>query len=142
VVTLIINYAGSIGLHVILDNHRSEAGSSNEANGLWYITGHTNYPESSWTNDWGHVLDWVHGVQQTQGSTDTVTLNYLVSDGFPEVIGFDLRNEPHTVCTRTGCNYLGGSTWGTGDGVDPTVNPNPNPNPFTPTCISSSSCHD
>ena len=127
-------------LDVILDNHRSEAGSSNEANGLWYITGHTNDSESSWTHDWMHVLDWVHGVQQTQGSTDTVALNYLASDGFPEVIGFDLRNEPHTVCTRTGCNYLGGSTWGTGDGVDPTVNPNPNP--FTPTCISSSSCRD
>ena len=44
VMALILNYAGSIGLHVILDNHRSEAGSSNQANGLWYITGHNNYP--------------------------------------------------------------------------------------------------
>jgi aryl-phospho-beta-D-glucosidase BglC (GH1 family) len=138
---LIINYAGSIGLHVILDNHRSEAGNSNEANGLWYVSGKsTNYPESSWISDWVHVIDWVHGIQQTQGSTDTVTVNYLASDGFPIVIGYDLRNEPHTVCTRTGCNYVGGSTWGTGDGIDPTLNPNPNP--FAPTCVSTSTCHD
>jgi hypothetical protein len=34
---LIINYAGSIRLHVILDNHRSEAGNSNEANGLFAL---------------------------------------------------------------------------------------------------------
>jgi endoglucanase len=141
ILAMIINYAGSIGLHVILDNHRSEAGNSNEANGLWYITGNsTNYPESSWTSDWVHILDWVHGIQQTQGSTDTVTVNYLASDGFPIVIGYDLRNEPHTVCTHTGCNYLGGSTWGTGDGISPASNPNPNP--FAPTCIASSTCHD
>ena len=137
----IINYAGSIGLHIILDNHRSEAGNSNEANGLWYIVSNSsNYPESSWTNDWVHVLDWVHGIQQTQGATDTIAVNYLASDGFPIVLGFDLRNEPHTVCSRSGCNYLGGSTWGTGDGINPATNPNPNP--FSPACISSSTCHD
>ena len=137
----IINYAGSIGLHIILDNHRSEAGNSNEANGLWYIVSNSsNYPEPSWTNDWVHVLDWVHGIQQTQGATDTVTVNYLASDGFPVVLGFDLRNEPHTVCSHSGCNYLGGSTWGTGDGISPATNPNPNP--FSPTCVSSSTCHD
>ena len=137
----IINYAGSIGLHIILDNHRSEAGNSNEANGLWYIVSNSNnYPESNWTNDWVHVTDWVHGIGQTQGATDTVTVNYLASDGFPVVLGFDLRNEPHTVCSHSGCNYLGGSTWGTGDGISPAANPNPNP--FAPACISSSACHD
>jgi endoglucanase len=141
VLALVINYAGSIGLHVIIDNHRSEAGNSTEANGLWYIVSNSNnYPESNWLNDWVHVIDWVHGIQQTQGSTDTITVNYLASDGYPIVIGYDLRNEPHTVCSRSGCNYLGGSTWGTGDGIDPTQNPNPNP--FTPSCISSSTCHD
>ena len=133
----IVNYAGSIGLHVILDNHRSEAGNSAEANGLWYTSA---YPESAWSNDWVHVMDWVHGIQQTQGATDTVTVNYLASDGFPIVLGFDLRNEPHTVCSHSGCNYLGGSTWGTGDGIDPTANPNPNP--FAPICVSGSTCHD
>src|SRR5271157_5616432 len=35
----IIAYAGSIGLRVILDNHRSEAGETNEASGLWYTRG-------------------------------------------------------------------------------------------------------
>ncbi len=141
ILALIINHAGSIGLHVILDNHRSEAGNSNEANGLWYIVSKSNnYPESNWTNDWAHIEDWVNGVQQTQGSTDTVAVNLNASDGYPIVLGFDLRNEPHTVCSRRGCNYLGGSTWGTGDGIDPSTNPNPNP--FSPTCISSSTCHD
>jgi hypothetical protein len=137
----ILNYGGSIGLHFIIDNHRSEAGNSTEANGLWYFVNNSNnYPESNWMNDWVHVIDWVHGIQQTQGATDTVTVNYLASDGFPIVIGYDLRNEPHTVCSRSGCNYLGGSTWGTGDGINPASNPNPNP--FAVTCISSSTCHD
>ncbi len=141
IMALILNYAGSIGLHVILDNHRSEAGNSNEANGLWYIVSNsTNYPESSWISDWVHVEDWVHGVQQTEGATDTVTVNANASDGYPVVLGFDLRNEPHTVCSHRGCDYLGGSTWGTGDGIDPTTNPNPNP--FAPSCTASSTCHD
>lgn len=141
ILAMILNYGGSIGLHFIIDNHRSEAGNSTEANGLWYFVNNSNnYPESSWTNDWVHVIDWVHGIQQTQGAIDTVTVNYLASDGFPIVIGYDLRNEPHTVCSRSGCNYLGGSTWGTGDGIDPSVNPNPNP--YAPTCISTSTCHD
>ncbi len=34
----IVAYAGQIGLRIILDNHRSEAGNSAEANGLWYTT--------------------------------------------------------------------------------------------------------
>jgi endoglucanase len=141
ILAMIINYAGSIGLHVILDNHRSEAGNSAESNGLWYVTGSKgSYPESSWTTDWVNMMDWTHGIAQSQGALDTVGVNYLASDGYPIVLGFDVRNEPHTVCTRTGCNYLGGSTWGTGDGIDPSVNPNPNP--FSPSCVSSSSCHD
>ncbi|HYY56145.1 MAG TPA: cellulase family glycosylhydrolase, partial [Pyrinomonadaceae bacterium] len=36
ILALIVNYAGSKGIHVILDNHRSEAGNSAEGNGLWY----------------------------------------------------------------------------------------------------------
>jgi aryl-phospho-beta-D-glucosidase BglC (GH1 family) len=141
ILSMIINYAGSIGLHVILDNHRSEVGNSNEANGLWYIVSRTNnYPESSWTNDWVHIEDWINGVTQTQGAADTITVSKLASDGYPVVLGFDLRNEPHSVCNSRGCNYLSGSTWGTGDGIDPSTNPNPNP--FSPACISSSTCHD
>ena len=45
----IITAAGADGLRVILDNHRSEAGNSNEANGLWYTSA---YPETAWINDW------------------------------------------------------------------------------------------
>src|SRR3954467_1249262 len=45
----IVAYAGQLGLRIILDNHRSEAGNSAEANGLWYTSA---YPESAWINDW------------------------------------------------------------------------------------------
>ena len=134
----IINYAGSIGLHVILDNHRSEAGNSNEKNGLWYyVSGSNNYTEQSWLNDWTQVEAWVNGVAQTAGATDTVTVNVNASDGYPVVLGFDLRNEPHTP-SRTA--YLQGATWGTGDGISPATNPNPNP--FSPACVSTSKCVD
>ena len=80
----IVSYAGQIGLHVILDNHRSEAGNGAEGNGLWYTT---QYPESAWINDWV-----------------TLTQRYLNNS---TVIGFDLRNEPHN-------DQSGGSCWGCG----------------------------
>jgi endoglucanase len=80
----IITFAGSIGLRVILDNHRSEAGDSAEASGLWYTTA---YPETAWINDW--VL---------------LTNRYLNNT---TVIGMDLRNEPHNATS-------GGSCWGCG----------------------------
>ncbi len=136
VLAKIINYAGSIGLHVILDNHRSEAGESAEQSGLWYTSA---YPESSWINDWVSVQRWVHGIAQTQGATDTVAVNYLASDGLPIVLGYDLRNEPHVQGTFPN-QYASGATWGTGDGINPATNPNPNP--FAPPCVSSSSCFD
>ena len=77
----IIDYAATLGLHVILDNHRSEAGNSAEDSGLWYTDA---YPESSWLADWA-----------------TLTERYLNT---PAVIGVDLRNEPHNA-------YSGGSCW-------------------------------
>jgi endoglucanase len=132
----IVNYAGSIGLHVILDDHRSEAGESAEQSGLWYTSA---YPESSWIKDWVSVQRWVHGIAQTQGATDTVTVNYLASDGFPIVLGYDLRNEPHVQGTYPN-EYATGAEWGSGDGINPATNPNPNP--FTPSCVASSSCVD
>lgn len=132
----IINYAGTIGLHVILDDHRSEAGESAEQSGLWYTSA---YPESSWINDWVSVQRWVHGVAQTQGSPDTVTVNYLASDGFPIVLGYDLRNEPH-VQGSFASQYAAGAQWGSGDGINPATNPNPNP--FSPSCVSTSTCFD
>jgi endoglucanase len=132
----IINYAGSIGLHVILDDHRSEAGESAEQNGLWYTSA---YPESAWINDWVSVQRWVHGITQTAGSTDTIKVNGLASDGLPIVLGYDLRNEPHAQGTYPN-EYASGAQWGSGDGISPATNPNPNP--FSPSCVSSSSCFD
>ncbi len=89
----IISYAGSIGLRVILDNHRSEAGNSNEANGLWY-TG--SYPQANWIADWQTMA--------TRYSAAKFTFN-----GNPTVIGVDLRNEPHLIA-----NGYSGGCW-TGD---------------------------
>jgi endoglucanase len=85
----IITAAGADGLKVIIDNHRSEAGETAEANGLWYTSA---YPNSAWINDW-------------------VTLARRYANN-PTVIGFDLRNEPHT---PTGVAYASAATWGTGD---------------------------
>lgn len=89
----IVAYAGSIGLRVILDNHRSEAGNSNEANGLWYTSA---YPQSNWIADWKTMA--------TRYSASKFTFN-----GNPTVIGMDLRNEPHLIA-----NGYGGACW-TGD---------------------------
>jgi endoglucanase len=85
----IVTAAGADGLKVILDNHRSEAGESAEANGLWYTAA---FPNLNWVNDWA-----------------TMAKRYA---GNPTVIGFDLRNEPHT---PAGVAYAQGATWGTGD---------------------------
>jgi len=80
----IIDYAQTIGLRVILDNHRSEAGNSAEASGLWYTDA---YPETAWISDWQAL------VTRYQNNTN--------------VIGVDLRNEPHNAAS-------GGSCWDCG----------------------------
>ena len=85
----IVTYAGQDGLKVILDDHRSEAGESAESNGLWYTA---TYTSQDWVSDW-------------------VTLAKMFA-GNPTVVGFDLRNEPHT---PAGDTYAQGATWGTGD---------------------------
>ncbi len=90
----IVSYAGSIGLRVILDNHRSEAGNSNEASGLWYTSA---YPQANWLADWQTLA--------TRYSAGKFTF-----DGNPTVIGMDLRNEPHLI----GNTSMSGSCW-TGD---------------------------
>ncbi len=76
----IIAAAGAIGLRVILDNHRSEAGNSAESNGLWYTA---QYPESAWLGDWQMLAQ-----------------RYLNN---PVVVGFDLRNEPHNAQSGGAC---------------------------------------
>ena len=85
----IVSYAGQDGLKVILDNHRSDAGNSAEANGLWYTSAYSN---QNWLNDWSTMAK--------------------MFAGNPTVIGFDLRNEPHT---PAGVAYAQGATWGSGD---------------------------
>jgi endoglucanase len=85
----IVTAAGQAGLKVILDDHRSEAGESAEQDGLWYTS---TYTSQNWVNDWS-------------------TLAKMFANN-STVIGFDLRNEPHT---PTGDTYAQGATWGSGD---------------------------
>jgi aryl-phospho-beta-D-glucosidase BglC (GH1 family) len=68
----IVDYAGQIGLRIILDHHRSDAGNGPQINGLWYTAA---YPESRWRSDWVMLAN-----------------RYA---GKPAVVGFDLHNEPH-----------------------------------------------
>jgi len=65
----IVNYAGQIGLRVLLDRHRPD---SNSQSSLWYTDA---YPESRW------ISDWVMLASRYKGN--------------PTVIGADLHNEPH-----------------------------------------------
>src|SRR5579883_3385941 len=64
----IINYASSIGLHIILDQHRPDASGQSK---LWYTAA---YPESRWISDWKMLA---------QHYKDN-----------PMVVGADLHNEP------------------------------------------------
>ena len=89
----VISAAGSLGLRVILDNHRSEAGNSAEASGLWHTPA---YPESAWIYDWQKLV--------------TRYAGYRDGNGDPIVIGADVRNEPHLSIYGS----LTGSCW-TGD---------------------------
>ncbi len=66
----IVDYAGQIGLHIILDQHRPDAGAQSA---LWYSPA---YPESRWIADW-----------------QMLARHYSTN---PLVIGADLHNEPHT----------------------------------------------
>ncbi|WP_328473877.1 cellulase family glycosylhydrolase [Streptomyces sp. NBC_00448] len=65
----IIDYAGSIGLRVILDRHRPDASGQSA---LWYTA---SVPESTWITD-----------------LKALATRY---QGNPAVIGIDLHNEPH-----------------------------------------------
>ncbi len=66
----IVGYAGSVGLHVLLDRHRPDA---NAQSALWYTA---QYPESRWISDW------------------TMLATHYA--GNATVIGADLHNEPHS----------------------------------------------
>jgi endoglucanase len=102
VMDAIVRYASKIGLKIILDDHRCAAATPKRVNyldePLWYAPG---YPESSWVHDW-----------------QSLARRYA---GNSAVIGFDLRNEPHTDGPGQWNlhAYLNqGATWGPYEGVD------------------------
>ena len=72
----IIDYAGKIGLKIILDHHRSSDGASANENGLWYDD---KYPESKMIENWKMLAERYKG-------NDTV-------------VAADLHNEPHGQAT-------------------------------------------
>jgi len=72
----IVGYAGQIGLRIMLDHHRSNAGNSANENGLWYTAA---YPESRWISNW-----------------TMLAARYANN---PTIIGADLHNEPHGPAT-------------------------------------------
>jgi endoglucanase len=88
----VISAAGAFGLRIILDNHRSEAGNSAEANGLWYTSA---YPESAWIKDWKTLVSRYASFKDASGN--------------PIVIAVDLRNEPHLLAngSHTGACWTG-----------------------------------
>ncbi|CAO3675496.1 unnamed protein product [Umbelopsis ramanniana] len=69
IMDILINYAGSLGLKIILDRHRPDASGQSA---LWYTA---TTPESTW------IADWVTLANRYQNNT--------------AVIGADLHNEPH-----------------------------------------------
>ncbi|MGL4463370.1 MAG: cellulase family glycosylhydrolase [Planctomycetia bacterium] len=75
----IVDYAGEVGLRIMLDNHRSNAGGGPNDNGLWYTAA---YPESRWIADW--------------------TMLATRYAGKPQVVAADLMNEPHNGTWGTG----------------------------------------
>lgn len=75
----IVNYAGQIGLRIILDRHRPDASAQSA---LWYTSA---YSEDRWISDWKMLA--------TRYNNN------------PTVIGGDLHNEPHSpACWGCGDN--------------------------------------
>ncbi|MBA4187849.1 MAG: endoglucanase [Planctomycetaceae bacterium] len=72
----IVAYAGQIGMRILLDHHRSDAGAGAETSGLWYTAA---YSESRWIADW------------------TMLATRYANN--PTVVGADLHNEPHGPAT-------------------------------------------
>jgi endoglucanase len=67
----IVDYAGQIGMKILLDRHRPDSGAQSA---LWYST---QYPESRWLSDWRMLAT-----------------RYV---GKTQIIGADLHNEPHGI---------------------------------------------
>ena len=90
IVDAVIDYAGTIGLKVILDHHRSSRGGSGNPGGLWNDPGYIVHGHGQTTRDW--VDGWVSMAQRYAGNAT--------------VIGADLANEPFK------------ATWGDGSATD------------------------
>jgi endoglucanase len=80
----IVDYAGQIGMKVLLDRHRPDSGAQSA---LWYTS---QYPESRWLSDWRMLAQ-----------------HYL---GNTTVVGADLHNEPHGIQGGGGSNWGSGDT--------------------------------
>ena len=72
----IVSYAGQIGIKILLDDHRSAAGSGPNDNGLWYDDGYT---QAQWVSTW-----------------QMLATHYA---GNSTIIGADLLDEPHGQAT-------------------------------------------
>ncbi len=72
----IVEYAGEIGLRIVLDHHRSDNGVGALNDGLWYTASY---------NETRFIEDWVMLAERYAGN--------------PTVIGADLHNEPHGPAT-------------------------------------------
>jgi len=83
IIDRIVNYAGALGISIVLDDHRSDAGWSTQPDGLWYTK---DYPETSFNHDW-----------------QTLAQRYAMNN---VVIGADLRNEPHATVSWGDGNAL------------------------------------
>ncbi|AWK88854.1 cellulase family glycosylhydrolase [Azospirillum thermophilum] len=75
----IIDYAGKVGMKVILDHHRNDGGAGTNEHGLWYSQ---KYPESKMIENWKMLA------KHYAGNTT--------------VIGADLHNEPSVSATWGG----------------------------------------
>src|SRR4029079_6585205 len=97
----IVDYAGQLGLRIILDHHRSNAGAGTSDNGLWYDG---TYTQAQWIADWKMLAP-----------------RYADK---PAVIGADLHNEPHNgTWGGGGANDWAAAAERAGDAIG-TVNPN------------------
>ncbi|MEW5423213.1 cellulase family glycosylhydrolase [Amorphus sp. 3PC139-8] len=75
----IVGYADEIGMKILLDHHRVDAGDGAQASGLWYTD---EYSAQDWIDHW-----------------TTLAERYADTDA---VIGADLHNEPHGPATWGG----------------------------------------